>query len=142
MTWTVPQDVLDRWIGTPPEASEDTLKVKIADAEDDILRADPNIQDRIDSGALPTIRVVKVVARMLIRHLQNPEGFRSVQQGAGPFQQSQTFGGDEPGALTLTDDDREELGIPKRKSRAFSIDMTPPGAYSLDSIPAYRIGWC
>ncbi|MGC0365008.1 hypothetical protein ABH922_002992 [Rhodococcus sp. 27YEA15] len=129
MAWTIPKDVQDRWIGTPPEVSDEVLAVKIADAEDDILRADPQIDDRITSGVLPLIRVKKVVARMIIRHLQNPEGVRSVQQGAGPFQTSTTYGGDEPGALTLTDDDREELGIPKRRTRAFSVGMTPDSAY-------------
>ena len=129
MAWTIPKDVRDRWIGPPTEASDEQIAVKIADAEDDILRADPNIQDRITANTLPLVRVKKVVARMLIRHLQNPEGVRSVQQGAGPFQTSTTYGGAEPGALTLTDDDREELGIPKRKTRAFSVDMTPPGTY-------------
>ena len=120
MAWTIPKDVRDRWIGPPTEATDEQIAVKIADVEDDILRADPNIEDRITANKLPLIRVKKVVARMLIR---------SVQQGAGPFQTSTTYGGAEPGALTLTDDDREELGIPKRKTRAFSVDMTPPGAY-------------
>lgn len=124
MAWAIPKDVLDRWIGTPPDVTEDQIAVKIADAEDTILRADPKIQERIDGGTLPSHRVVKVAARMVIRHLLNPRGVRSTQQGAGPFQASETFGGDEPGVLYLSDDDELELGI-RRRGRAFTIDTTP-----------------
>ncbi|MGI5493824.1 hypothetical protein [Microtetraspora malaysiensis] len=124
MAWTDPQDIVDRWVGPTLTATEGQLTTLIGDAEDTILREFPDIQDRIDADKLPLARVVKVVARMVIRHLRNPEGIRATQEGAGPYQVSRTYGGDEPGALEMTDADRAELA-PKRRGRAFSIDTTP-----------------
>lgn len=127
MPWATPQDVRDRWLGSkPPAASEQQLTTLIADAEDSILREFPDIQARITAGTLPSTRVVKVVSRMVIRHLRNPEGIRATQEGAGPYQVSRTYGGDEPGALTLTDEDRAELA-PPQESGAFAIDTAPGG---------------
>lgn len=127
MPWATPQDVRDRWLGPGSlSASDEQLKVLIADAEDTILRAFPDIQDRIDIGELPQPRLVKVVCRVVIRHLQNPEGIRATQQGAGPFQVSRTYGGDEPGSMYLSAQDLAELA-PVTRGRAFTIDTTPVG---------------
>lgn len=125
MAWATPHDVRDRWLGPGSiPASDEQLATLIGDAEDTIWRAFPDIQQRIDNNDLPLPRVVKVVCRMVIRHIRNPEGVRSTQQGAGPFQVSRTFGGDEPGALYLSDQDMAELA-PGRRGRAFTIDTTP-----------------
>src|SRR5690554_2311385 len=125
MAWATPHDVRDRWLGPGSiPASDEQLATLIGDAEDTILRAFPDIQQRIDNNDLPLPRVVKVVCRMVIRHIRNPEGVRSTQQGAGPFQVTRTFGGDEPGALYLSDQDMAELA-PGRRGRAFTIDTTP-----------------
>jgi len=125
MTWATPKDVRDRWLGPGDlPATDGQITTLIDDAEDTIRRAFPDIQQRIDDGDLPLERVVKVVCRMVIRHIRNPEGIRSTQQGAGPFQVSRTYGGDEPGALHLSDQDMAELA-PGRRGRAFSIDTTP-----------------
>jgi hypothetical protein len=124
--WTNYADVTDRWVGGSVPADEATITTLISDAEDTILREFPDIEDRIDAGTLPVSRVVKVAARMVIRHLRNPTGQRSTSQGAGPFQQSITYGGDEPGAMYLTDADRYELAGPSSQSgKAASLDMTP-----------------
>lgn len=126
MAWTTPQNVRDRWLGRHQLTATDAqLVTLIGDAEDSVLREWPDIQARIDAGTLPQTRVVKVVARMVIRHLRNPEGIRAVQQGAGPYQLSETYGGDEPGSMELTDADRDELA-PSREVGAFSIDTAPP----------------
>lgn len=125
MSWATPQDVRDRWLGPGDLPATDTqIATLIGDAEDTIRRAFPDIEGRIDSGDLPLPRVVKVVCRMVIRHIRNPEGVRTTQQGAGPFQVSRTYSGDEPGALYLSDQDMAELA-PGRRGRAFTIDTTP-----------------
>lgn len=122
--WATPTDVRDRWLGPKPlAATDEQLETLIGDAEDTILREFPDVQARIDASTLPLARVVKVVCRMVIRSVRNPEGFRQTQEGAGPYQVSRTFGGDEPGEIYLSDEDRAELA-PQRR-RAFSIDTTP-----------------
>lgn len=135
MAWAVAQDVLDRWIGSAPDASEAQINTLIDDVEDTILGEFPDIQQRIDDyatpptppnpRAIPEARVVKVVSRVVIRHLRNPEGRRSTQKGAGPFQEGVTFGGDEPGSLCLLDEDRDELGGSGGGQRAFTVDTMP-----------------
>lgn len=122
--WATPTDVRDRWLGPNSlTATDEQLATLIGDAEDTVAREFPDVQARIDAGTLPLARVVKVVCRVVIRRLRNPEGIRQTQEGAGPYQVSRTYGGDEPGELYLTDDDRAELA-PQRR-RAFSIDTAP-----------------
>lgn len=137
MTYATYQDVVDRWIS--PEdipATQSTVETLLEDAEDTILREFPDIPTRIADGDLPVSRVAKIEARMVIRHLRNPGGLRSTQQGAGPYQQTVTFGGEEPGSLYLTEDDRRELRDPSTlKGKAFTVDNTPsyyPSSYLND----------
>lgn len=128
MTWTVYADVTNRWIGEDLTATESQVTTLIADAEDTVLRAFPTIQtriDAIDNTKLPIARVIKVVSRMVIRHLRNPTGQRSTAETRGPNQMTVTYGGDEPGALYLTPEDIRELQPLKQSKRAFMIDTTP-----------------
>jgi hypothetical protein len=127
MTWTTYQDIQDRWFGDPLPATQPQIETLIADAEDTILREFPTIQARIDDDSLPLIRVVKVTYNMVARVLRNPTGMRSLTRGAGPYQESQTYGGDEPGALYLTEQDKRELQESTQGQEAYSIDMTQIG---------------
>lgn len=131
--WTEPDDVTGRWIGDDPiPATEDQISTLIADAEDTILREFPTLPDRVYTADAPTdsdnpiplFRVKKVVARVVIRHLRNPTGQRTRMEVAGPYTENVTYGGDSPGSLYLTDEDREELGG-LLTGAAFTIDQTP-----------------
>jgi hypothetical protein len=125
-TWATAQDVRDRWIGPPELAASDTqIEVLIEDAEDTIIGEFADLQDRIDAETIPESRVIKVVCRVVIRHLRNPSGVRSVNQSAGVFVNGQTFAGEAPGAVSLTDEDRRELGGVKTGQVAFTIDTMP-----------------
>lgn len=134
LTWAQPSDVRDRWLGPEPLTADDTqIATLLGDAEDTAIREFPDLAIRVaraegddttEGVATPKRRVVKVLARMVIRHLRNPEGRRQTQESAGPFQRSTTYGGDEPGALYLTDEDRAELGG-HRVGGAFTVDTIP-----------------
>lgn len=137
--WTSFDDVSDRWIGGAMPADEQQVTTLIEDVEDMIAAAFPDIQTRIDDETLPLVRVQKVVARVVTRFLRNPTGQRQVTQGAGPFQQSVTYGGDEPGALYLTDADKAELAAPRSlRGKAFSVDLTPAEGY-YPPVPDYLL---
>lgn len=132
--WTLPADVTGRWVGDNPVPADETqLAVLIADAEDTVLREFPDMQARIERAAgtdtsegvkVPLVRVKKVVSRMVIRHLRNPEGTRTRMEIGGPFTENVTFGGDDPGAMYLTDEDVKDLGGGGANA-AFTIDNTP-----------------
>lgn len=143
MPWTTYQDIQNRWIGDPFNATQSQVETLIADSEDTISREFPTIQARIDDESLPQIRVIKVTFNMVARVLRNPNGLRSVNKGGGPFQESVTYGGDEPGALYLTEQDKRELAIGiQGQGDAFGIDMTPIGytARRSGNYP-YEPGW-
>lgn len=133
--WTVAADVTGRWIGEKAiPADTEKINLLIADAEDTVLREFPDMQARIDRAAgtdetvgvaVPVVRVKKVVSRMVIRHLRNPEGTRSRMEIGGPFTENVTFGGDEPGEMHLTEEDLRDLGG-GGTSAAFTIDQMPP----------------
>ncbi|WP_191480147.1 Gp19/Gp15/Gp42 family protein [Nocardioides ochotonae] len=124
LLWSTVSDVSDRWIGDPVPATPAQIETLLGDAEDLIVREFPDMPDRIEAGAVPLARVRRVAARVVIRHLRNPDGIRSRMEGAGPFQKNTTYGGDDPGALVLTDEDRADLGGTKSR-RAYQIDMVP-----------------
>jgi hypothetical protein len=135
LLWTTPDDVHERWLGDATlSASDATLTTLLADVEDTVVSEFPDLLDRVAAG-FPVLRVRKVIARVVIRHLQNPEGVRSTQDGAGPFQHATTYGGNEPGSLSLTDADRAELSDGVRGG-AFTIDMTPTCAPSASLPPS------
>uniref|UniRef100_UPI003F498B8C hypothetical protein n=1 Tax=Nocardia suismassiliense TaxID=2077092 RepID=UPI003F498B8C len=141
MVWATAQNVRDRWVGPgafPASVTDTHLGTLIADVEDSVRGEFPDIQQRIDDyatppdppnpRAIPLARVVKVVCRVILRHLRNPEGMRSKTMGAGPFSTANTYGGDEPGSLYLLDEDRDELaglGSLGSGQKAYTVDTTP-----------------
>lgn len=124
LLWTEPADVRSRWIGEKPLPEDTQIATLLEDAEDTVLAEFPDLPDRVEAEEIPEARVKKVVARIVMRHLRNPEGTRQRQSGAGPYQESITYGGDEPGSMYLTDEDRAELGG-VGQGAAFTIDQTP-----------------
>ncbi|HMG44990.1 MAG TPA: hypothetical protein VK611_26895 [Acidimicrobiales bacterium] len=127
MAYTPTSAVTDRWIGEGTVPADDVIATIIDDAEDTILAAIPDLQARLDDGRIPLARLQKVVARMVIRHFKNPEGYRQMQETTGPFTRGFTHGGDEPGSVFLTSAERREL-LGGREGRAFQIDTVPAGA--------------
>lgn len=140
LTWTTTADVTTRWVGPEAIPADDAMiATLLEDAEDTILGEDPAIQTRIDLLELPIQRVRKVAARLVIRHLRNPAGQRSVMDTGGPYARNVVFGGDEPGSLYLTEQDRDELGL-RASSGAFTVDTMPPGS-TLEVITADSYPW-
>ena len=129
MSWTTPDDVLGSWIGD--DAPDDALLVQrwIDRAERLIRREFPDLADRVASGLEPdlTDTIVDVVSAMVIRVFRNPSGHRSVsgQETTGQFSGSNTitFGGNNPGALELLDDERDLLSGSSGDAGAFEVDM-------------------
>ena len=143
MSWTTPDDVIASWIGDDVPTDTGLIQRWVDRAERLLRREFPDLQDRIDSGDEPDLEatVVDVVAAMVTRVFRNPAGHRSVsgQETTGQFSGSNTitFGGDNPGALGLLDEERDALRPPDapRGGQAFSIGVAPAGA--TDHLP-----WC
>lgn len=129
MAWTTATEVAAAWIG--PDAPSDTALVGVwVDKAERLLRAKvPNLQTRLDAGttAEPDLlgNVKDVVTAMVQRVFRNPEGVRQRQEGAGPFQGSVTYGGDQPGALWVTDVELALLVGAGSRRVAFAIDTIP-----------------
>lgn len=105
-----PKDVTDRWPSSEaPPLDDEQIATLVGDAEDLIEREFSDVPARVASGAIPKRRITRVIARMLIRLMRNPEGLRTVQQGEGSFSGSLTYAGDHPGEVYLTDEDRRDL---------------------------------
>lgn len=128
--WATVGDVKDRYIGGDLPASDAEIQVLVDDAEDIIRREVPDVEDLIESGEIPENRVRRIVAKMVIRVLRNPDGYRSTNLTSGPFSQGYTWAGDNPGELTLTDEDKDDLLPGMGGQRAFTVDLMPDGAGS------------
>lgn len=131
MSWTEPGDVSGAWIGDGAPTSEEQIQIWINKAEREIKYRVADLQARIDAEAAETPsredlknNAVDVTVAMVIRVFRNPEGFRQKQWTTGPFSESGTVGGDNPGQLYLTDDELAKLQG-ARSSGAFTVSMIP-----------------
>lgn len=125
--WATVPDVQARWLSGDLPATTAQVQTLIDDAEDVVLTEYPSTPDRIADGTLRQATVVRVVARMVLRVLKNPEGLRTVQESTGTFTGSHTYAGDKPGEVYLTDDDRRDLEGRKSRGAAFTISTLPAG---------------
>lgn len=139
MSWTVPADVTGAWIGD--DAPTDTAKIQvwIDKAEREILFRVPDIQTRIDAQAAADPvstalqdSAVDVAVAMVSRVFRNPKGWRQTQETTGPFSQGATFGGEQPGALFVSDDEFAKLQEARPRG-AFTVDMIPTSSRFSDN---------
>ena len=131
MSWTTPQDIIDRWVGAGAPTDEALMQAIINDAEAVILAEYPKIQDRIDAETLALSTVIMVACRMAMRVLRNPEGLTYWQMNTGPFGQGKNYGSNGGTDIWMTPDEIKLLA-PKRKGKAFEIDPAP---YALPGVP-------
>lgn len=123
MTWVVPSDITDRWVGSGAPTDTDLIAALISDAEAVILSTYPGIQQRIDDDLLSVDFVVLVVSRMVTRVLRNPEGLSYVQQQTGPFGQSRNYGTGSTD-IWLSPEEKAMLA-PTTRGKAFQVDIAP-----------------
>lgn len=124
--WAITTDVTGRWIGADVPTDLVLISQLIDDAEMLVVAEFPDMAERVVDDPSMIGRVRMVVARMVIRAMRNPSGVRQMQETTGPFSGSVTFGGDAPGALVLSDEDRDLLaGRAGGRPRAFTINTTP-----------------
>lgn len=121
--WTTYEDVESRWLLDDDLPDAGRVEQLIADAEDAVLERVPNIQERLDRDLVPVERVKRVVASLVIEVLKNPRGFRQVSTTTGPYTDSETYGGDSPGAMVLTDAQVRSLAGGRLTGRPFTAPM-------------------
>ena len=127
--WASVDDVLNRWIGDDAPCDAARVEAWIADAEVLLLAEYPDLVERIAAEATLGDRVRLVIARMVTRAFRNPNGTRQYAETTGPFTTSRTYGGDTPGDLWLTDDERALLGGAGGAQRAFTINTINTSGY-------------
>lgn len=126
--WTSVDDIRNRWLlDEDIPASDAQITELIEDAEDTIIARFPDIQARVDSGAIPQRRVVKVAASLVLERLKNPRGTRQKNETTGPFTESETFGGTNPGEMVLSESQIRELSG-GRHGGAFTVNTIPTNA--------------
>lgn len=133
MAWTLASDVISDWVGGDAPTDAALVDKWVAKAERLIRSEVPGIQARIDGGLEPDLldNARDVVGEVVARKFRNPEGLRTVQDSTGPFGSSRTYGGTEPGALYLTEDEVRKLSVSTSTAgqRAFTIDTFPQGGW-------------
>lgn len=140
MGWATAEDVTDAWIGEGLPDDPRLIETWLGKAEREMRFRVPDLAARIeaeaDDGDLRAT-AVDVAVSMVMRVLRNPEGIRQRNITTGPYTGSETYGGDLPGGLALTDDELEKLrGV--RARGAFTIDLIPTSSPFSSSNP---IGW-
>lgn len=141
MAWALPQDVIDAWIGDDAPSDIAKLALWIGRAERLVRSSVKSLQARLDAEVgldppstdlLDTTR--DVVVEMVSRVFRNPKGIRQANVTTGPYTESQTFGGEQPGQLMVTADELAQLTGAGSGQRAYTVSMIPT------SSPFYREG--
>jgi hypothetical protein len=129
MAWTSSADVLGAWIGEDAPSDAALVDTWVGKAER-LLRAKvPTLAVRVaaDPVTEPDLlgNVKDIVTAMVQRVFRNPEGIRQRQETTGPFTGSVTYGGDQPGALFVTDAELSTLSSSGSTRVAFTVDTIP-----------------
>jgi hypothetical protein len=129
MAWTTAAEVTAAWIGGDAPTELVLVDVWIGKAER-LLRAKvPGLDLRVaaDPVTEPDLlgNVKDVVTAMVQRVFRNPEGVRTRQESTGPFGGSVTYGGDQPGALWVTDAELAMVSVGGSNRGAFTVDTIP-----------------
>jgi hypothetical protein len=124
MVWTEPADVIGSWIGDDAPSDEALVVIWIGRAERLLRKKMPGLTARIDAAEVDLLETVQdVVSNMVQRVFRNPSGTRQTNITTGPFTESSTFGGDQPGYLWVTDEELASLlGEVATSRSAFEID--------------------
>lgn len=129
MSWVLPDDVTDSWVGSSAPTDLPKLQIWIDRAERLVRRRVPDLQQRIDeesdldpsvSDLLDTTK--DVVIAMVTEVFKNPDGKRSVGTTTGPFTENVTFGGDDPGKLLFLPE-YEDLLSGVNPGEAYTVDL-------------------
>lgn len=125
-TWAEADDVRLRWLNGALSVEDEQIEVLLEDTEDFLTGEFPDLAARLEDGRLTDTRLKRVIVRIAIRVLRNPSGYRQVTSGTGPFTGSATYGGDQPGEIYITDEDRKDL-VGRGKGRAVKAFSIYPG---------------
>lgn len=138
--WVNADEVLARWLADP-KPDRDGLTAWIEAAEREIRSGVPSVTARLlarapEGGpAEPDLRdlIVDVVIELLVPVYTNPNGERTYSSTEGPFGEAVTAGGENPGRLVLSRQQRLKLSPPGTgRSALKTIDL---GAGSLARQP-------
>ena len=129
MAWTSSSDVIAAWIGGDAPSDFALVDVWVGKAER-LLRAKvPTLAARVAAEPVtePDLlgNVKDVVTAMVQRVFRNPEGIRTRQESTGPFGGSVTYGGDQPGALWVSDAELAMISPAGTNRGAFTVDTIP-----------------
>jgi len=127
VAWATPIDILDSWIGDDAPTDTILLEKWIDKAEREIRFRVPGIQARITAAEVDLLaNVVDVVSAMVSRKIDNPKGIRQSNTTTGPFTESQTFGGNDPGELALLPSELSKLSVNATVGqKAYSASLIP-----------------
>lgn len=115
--FATPDELRNRWRGMPSYTDE-TLETELLDASQYIVDVCPSA---LEAAAATRRRVVcKVVKRSMIADESAAQGVESIQQGAGPYQETIKLSNPH-GDYYLTGQERKALG--GGKQRAVAIDL-------------------
>jgi hypothetical protein len=141
--------VLNRWLAPDPPADDESLTMTIGRAERAIRQEVPTLATRLaatDPEGNPlepdlAERVGDVVYDLVLDAVSNPLGERTRSTNTGPFGESVTVGGDNPGRMVLTKAQKEFLGPPRTpRSRMGMIDSLA-GSWAAQGRPVLPGEW-
>jgi hypothetical protein len=121
------EDIADQWIqsGVLPASNRQVERLVVRSWRV-LASKDSTLEERVGSNNFLAECLVDVIVSMVHRVLVNPQGFRTIATGEGPYTSSNTFSGDSPGALVPTLDELRLLGIARKRKGICTVELTRP----------------
>ncbi|MGW1740031.1 Gp19/Gp15/Gp42 family protein [Nocardia sp. NPDC001965] len=121
MTYATATDVTNRYPRALSPEETTLVNTRLADAEREIRRKIPDLDDKIDDGTIDVEDVKEVEAEAVLRILKNPEGYVSETDGSYTYMLAQELAS---GVLEITPAEWKKLGVIIRRGMFF-IDPDP-----------------
>lgn len=121
--WATPDHLRAAWLLDDEDLpADEDLTALLGRAQRRLSALDPHLPGRVAASPALAAVATDVVVDMVLRVLRNPEGLRTASETTGPITNSLTYGGDDPGALYVTAEEKRMLSIrPRRRQQAFSV---------------------
>ncbi|NMF27948.1 Gp19/Gp15/Gp42 family protein [Cellulosimicrobium aquatile] len=100
---------LGRPFKTTPVDEEETATVYLVDVESKIRGRIKDLNALVTAGTIQRDTVVRIEADVVVRKLQNPEGWRSETKQVDDWSRTRTRDRGSDGRLALTDEEWDEL---------------------------------
>lgn len=135
-------DIISRWdeplSDQPTDPQHQRAQTLLDDAETLLLSKVPDLADRVADGRTDARLLAAMLARVVIRVLDNPKGYQSEHAGDVGYSRGSTGSPATAGEVQITRQDLARIGITSDPPGSIAVALP---AHRMPANPAFGSGW-